>query len=341
MDLSTQYMGLELRNPIILGSSGLTNSVEKIKHAEKCGAGAVVLKSIFEEEVAMEYAEFVDAAKGSSQDGKYFEHDGRISPIEYYHYVAREEKLKKYISLVEESKKAVSIPVIASINCFLKSIEWISYANQLASAGADALELNMFFPPTDFRPSETDPTSIYFKITEEVTQKLSIPTALKISYYFTDLGPMIQRLSNTGIGAIVLFNRYFSPDIDIDTFEITNSFVFSSPSDLSISLRWIAMMAQKVDCDLAASTGVHDGDAVIKQLLAGADAVQVTSCLYKNGVPYLADMLERLENWMSKKRFSHIDSFKGKMSQEKTTDPSIYERMQFMRYFGGEKSRIT
>jgi dihydroorotate dehydrogenase (fumarate) len=150
---------------------------------------------------------------------------------------------------------------------------------------------------------------------------------------------MIQRLSKTGIGAIVLLNRYFSPDIDIDSFEITNSFVFSAPSDLSISLRWIAIMAQKVDCDMAASTGIHNGDAVIKQLLAGADAVQVASCLYKKGVPYLSDMLERLESWMAKKRFSHIDSFKGKMSQEQATDPSIYERMQFMRYFGGEKVR--
>jgi len=341
MDLSTQYLGLELRNPIIMGSSGLTSSVEKIKHAEKCGAGAVVLKSIFEEEVALEYADFLKTTKKLGGDSQYFDYDGHRSPIEYYDYVIREENLKKYITLIEESKKAVAIPVMASINCFLQSVEWMSYAKQLEAAGADALELNMFFPPTDFKQNRADRESIYFKITEEVTKKLSIPTALKISYYFTDLGPMIQRLSQTGIGGLVLFNRYFSPDIDVDKFEMTNSFVFSTPSDLAISLRWIAIMAEKVDCDLVASTGIHDGDAVIKQLLAGANAVQVASCLYKNGAAYLGEMLERLESWMSKKRFSNVDRFKGKLSQAKSTDPSIYERVQFMKYYGGKKNESS
>ena len=341
MDLSTQYLGLELKNPIIVGSSGLTSSVEKVRAAEKAGAAAVVLKSIFEEEVALEYDDFMKTAQGFASDSQYFDYDGRKIPIAYYNYIVREENLKKYVTLVEESKKVVSIPVIASINCFLQSVEWISYAKQLESAGADALELNMFFPPTDFNQNRVDRESIYFKVTQEVTQKLSIPTALKISYYFTDLGPMIQRLSQTGIGGLVLFNRYYSPDIDVEKFETTNSFVFSSPSDLAMSLRWIAIMAEKVDCDLVASTGIHDGDAVIKQLLAGANAVQVASCLYKNGVGYLGGMLDRLENWMSRKRFNTIGSFKGKMSQDKSADPSIYERVQFMRYYGGKKNVMT
>ena len=338
MDLSTQYLGYELKNPIIVGSSGLTSSVEKIKKIEKSGAGAVVLKSIFEEEVAMEYKDFMKTAANFPGDSQVFEYDGRKVPIEYYNYVVREENLKKYVTLIEESKKAVSIPVMASINCFLESVEWMSYAKQLEAAGADALELNMFFPPTDFKKSRVDRESIYFKITEEVTQKLSIPIALKISHYFTDLGPMIQRLSDTGIGGLVLFNRYFSPDIDVDKFEVTNSFVFSTPSDLAMSLRWIAIMAAKVDCDLVASTGIHDGDAVIKQLLAGADAVQVASCLYKNGVAYVGEMLERLESWMTKKRFGNLSHFKGKLSQAKSTVPSIYERVQFMKYYGGKKN---
>ena len=341
MDLSTQYLGLELRNPIIVGSSGLTSSVEKIKNAEKCGAGAVVLKSIFEEEVALEFADFMKTAKDFAADSQYFDYDGRKVPIDYYNYVVREENLKKYVTLIEESKKAVSIPVIASINCFLQSVEWMAYAKQLEAAGADALELNMFFPPTDFKQNRVDRESIYFKVTEQVTQQLSIPTALKISHYFTDLGPMIQRLSQTGIGGLVLFNRYFSPDFDIDKFETTNAFVFSSPSDLAMSLRWIAIMSEKVDCDLAASTGIHDGDAVIKQLLAGADAVQVASCLYQHGVAYLGEMLERLENWMSRKGYKRISGFKGKMSQAKSTDPSIYERVQFMKVYGGKKNVVV
>jgi dihydroorotate dehydrogenase (fumarate) len=147
MDLSTQYLGLELRNPIIVGSSGLTGSVEKVRQAEKHGAGAVVLKSIFEEEVALAYADFMKTAKSVAGESPYFDYDGRKSPIEYYDYVIREENLKKYVSLIEASKKAVSIPVMASINCFLGSVEWISYAKHLEAAGADALELNMFFPP--------------------------------------------------------------------------------------------------------------------------------------------------------------------------------------------------
>lgn len=340
MDLSTEYLGLELKNPIIVGSSGLTSSVEKVKQAEKAGAAAVVLKSIFEEEVALEYADFMKGASRFPSESQVFEYEGRKVPIEYYNYVVREENLKKYVTLVEESKKAVAIPVMASINCFLQSVEWISYAQQLEAAGADALELNMFFPPTDFKQPRDDRESIYFKVTETVTQKLKIPTALKISYYFTDLGAMIQRLSRTGIGGLVLFNRYFSPDIDVDKMEISNSFVFSSPSDLAISLRWIAIMAEKVDCDLAASTGIHDGDAVIKQLLAGATAVQVASCLYKNGVGYVGRMLERLENWMSRERFKWIADFRGKLSQEKSSDPSIYDRVQFMRYYGGKKNTV-
>ena len=161
---------------------------------------------------------------------------------------------------------------------------------------------------------------------------------MKISYYFTDLALMIQKLSNTGINGLVLFNRFFSPDIDINKLEITPSHVFSTPSDLSISLRWIAIMAKKVGCDLAASTGVHDGEAVIKQILAGADAVQVVSYLYKNGVEYLEKLLERLDSWMTARDYKSLSDFKGKLSQDRSADPSVYDRVQFMRYYGGKKN---
>ena len=340
MDLSTQYLGLELKNPIIAGASGLTSSLEKVKTAEKNGAAAVVLKSMYEEEVALEFNRFKTSGEGVTPDGQYFDHNGHLSPIEYYPYVVRDENLKKYVNLIEACKKEVSIPVIASINCFLQSIEWIAYAKQLEAAGADALELNMFFPPTDFNEKRADKESVYFKVTEAVTKKLTIPTALKISHYFTDLGPMIQKLSTTGIAGIVLFNRFFSPDFDIEKMKITNSFVFSTPAELAMSLRWIAIMSQKVECDLAASTGVHDGDAVIKQLLAGASAVQVASCLYKNGMKHIGTMLERLESWMTLHKFKNLNSFRGKLSQDKSVDPSIYERVQFLRYYGGKKGSI-
>jgi dihydroorotate dehydrogenase (fumarate) len=338
MDLSTTYMGLDLKSPIIAGSSGMTSSVDKVKTLEANGAGAVVLKSIFEEEVSNEYADFMKKAKQKFGDPKYFDYEGQRSPIEYYDYVIREENLQKYIALLESCKKAVSIPVMASINCFFYSVEWLSYAVNLEQAGADALELNMFFPPTDFKHTREEKETLYFEITEKVTKAVSIPVALKISPYFTDLGPMIQRLSKTGIHGIVLFNRFFSPDFDIDKMTVKPSFVFSTPAELSLSLRWVAVMANKVDCSLAASTGVHDSPAVIKQLLAGADAVQVASCLYKNGPSYIETLLDGLRQWMKKKNFSDLDDFKGRLSQEQSTDPAIYERAQFMRYFGGKES---
>lgn len=340
MDLTTKYMGLALTSPVIAGSSGMTGSVEKVKALASSGAGAVVLKSIFEEEVINEYADFIQTAKTKYGDPQYFDYAGQRNPIEYYDYVIREENLKKYIELIEGCKTAVAIPVIASINCFFYSVEWLSYAVNLQRAGADALELNMFFPPTDFKHSREEKEALYFKIIEKVTQAVSIPVALKISPYFTDLGPMIQRLSETGIKGLVLFNRFFSPDFDIDKLEVKPSFVFSSPSDLSLSLRWVAVMANKVNCDLAASTGVHDAAAVIKQLLAGAGAVQVASCLYKNGPQYMKVLLDGLETWMTAKRYRKLSEFKGKLSQERSADPAVYERAQFMRYFGGKKNVI-
>ncbi|MCF8052874.1 MAG: dihydroorotate dehydrogenase-like protein [Desulfobacterales bacterium] len=338
MDLSTTYMGLSLKSPIIAGSSGMTSSVDKVKALEAHGAGAVVLKSIFEEEVSYEYADFMKKAKQKFGDPKYFDYEGQRSPIEYYDYVIREENLQKNITLIESCKKAVSIPVMASINCFFYSVEWLSYAVNLEQAGADGLELNMFFPPTDFKHTREEKEALYFEITEKVTEAVSIPVALKISPYFTDLGPMIQRLSKTGVHGIVLFNRFFSPDFDIDKMKVKPSFVFSTPAELALSLRWVAVMANKVDCSLAASTGVHDSTAVIKQLLAGADAVQVASCLYKNGPSYLETLLEGLKQWMEKKKFEDLDDFKGRLSQEQSTDPAVYERAQFMRYFGGKES---
>jgi dihydroorotate dehydrogenase (fumarate) len=338
MDLSTNYMGLKLENPIIAGSSGLTGSVDKVKALAQHGAGAVVLKSIFEEEVRYEYADFIKEFKEVPGAPPFFEHEGRLSPIEYYDYLIREENLKKYIALIEGCKAAVGIPVIASINCFFHSVEWLAYARQIERAGADALELNMFFPPTDFEHSAEEKEALYFKIVERVTQTVTIPVALKISPYFTNLGQMIQRLSKTGVKALVLFNRFFSPDFDIEKMEVRPSFVFSTPADLALPLRWVAVMANKVDCHLAASTGVHDAEAVVKLLLAGADAVQTASSLYRKGPEHLKTLREGLEAWMAGKRFKRLADFKGKLSQAKSTDPAVYERAQFMRYFGGKKN---
>ena len=326
MDISTTYLGLTLPSPVIAGSSGLTGSVDKITAFARHGAGAVVLKSIFEEEI---YFEEEDIIKEAEADGV------NLDQFDYYDFHLKGQKLDRYIKLIEDAKKAVTIPVIASINC-VYSHEWTAFAHQIERAGADALELNMFFLPSDFERTAREQEAAYFEIIEKITSAVSIPVALKISYYFSSLGPMIQRLSRTGVAGLVLFNRFFSPDIDIETFKVKPSFVFSTPAELALSLRWIGIMAQKVDCDLAASTGVHDGPALIKQLLAGAKAVQTVSSLYRKGPAHIETMLSDLKAWMQRHEFASLNDFRGRMSQEAASNPAVYERVQFMRYFGGE-----
>ena len=325
-DLTTQYLGMRLKNPIIAGSSGLSRTVKGVKALAEKGAGAVVLKSIFEEEILFEYE---DILKEAGKEGV------NLDQFDYYDYELKSNKIEKYTHLIAESKNSVDIPVIASINC-VYSHEWTSFAKQLQEAGADALELNMFFLPSEFDRTTEEKERAYFEIIEKVQKEISIPLSLKISYYFSNLGPMIQKLSETGIAGLVLFNRFYSPDFDIEKFEVVPSNVFSNPSDLPISLRWIAIMSERVNCDLAASTGVHDGVALIKQILAGADAVQVVSALYQQGKERIGSMLETLEEWMAQKGFESLSDFRGKMCQAASSNPAAYERMQFMRYFGGE-----
>ncbi len=324
-DFTTEYLGLKLKNPIIAGSSGLSASVKGVKELAENGAGAVVLKSIFEEEIMFEYDDILNQADKKGVN---------LEQFDYYDYQLKSDKIKKYTNLIAESKKSTSIPVIASINC-VYSHEWVSFARQLEEAGADALELNMFFLPSEFDRTTEEKEKAYFQIIEKVQKEIGIPIALKISYYFSNLGPMIQKLSNTGVAGLVLFNRFYSPDFDIDKLEVVSSNVFSNPADLAISLRWIAIMAERVNCDLAASTGVHDGAALIKQILAGADAVQVVSALYQQGKGSIFTMLKTLEQWMEQKGYESLSDFRGKMSQAKSSDPAGYERVQFMRYFGG------
>jgi dihydroorotate dehydrogenase (fumarate) len=326
-NLTTKYMGLTLRNPLIAGSSGMTDNKENILKFEKHGIGAVVLKSLFEEEIIVEK----QSNLGRMGSG------GFLYPemVEFYEYEeGPKESTMEYLDLIRDLKKSSGIPVIASINC-ITARQWTHFPKEMESAGADAIELNLFILPSDMNRSADDNEKIYFQIIDEVVKQVKIPVAVKISYYFSNLATIIKRLSETNISAIVLFNRFYSPDFDVDSFDITSGNVLSSPGDLAISLRWIAIMAERVSCDLAASTGVHDGSAFIKQLLAGAKAVQITSALYKYGPEHIARMLDDLKTWMEKHKFSSIDQFRGKMSQSKSSNPASYERVQFMRYFRG------
>ena len=320
-------LGNDAETPIIVGSSGLTGSVDRIKDLEDNGAGALVLKSIFEKEIAFEFEDLLSRAAPRAYNLEYFD---------YYDYEIKEERTSRYIQLIRESKKPVSIPVIASVNCTY-SHEWAFFGERLETAGADALKLNMFFSPADFGRTSEEKEQVYSDVIEKVRSRASIPIALKISHYFSNLGPMIQRPSNTGISGLVLFNRFYRPDFDIDRLEVISTNVSSTPAELAVPLRWIAIMAGRVNCDLAASTSVHDGKAVIKQILAGAKAVQVVSALCKNGAAYIQDMLGELQNWMIRSEHYALEQFRGAMSQATSSDPAVYERFQFMKHYAGTR----
>lgn len=324
-NLSTSYMGFNLKNPIIVGSSGLTNSVENIIEIEKQGASAVVLKSLFEEQIN----HMINKTMHSDVDNfSYPEAEDYISNY------TQQNDVEIYLNLIKGAKEAVQIPVIASINC-VSSADWVSFATKMQDAGADGLELNIFILPSDPKRDATQNEAVYFDIIDKVKKQVTIPVAIKISSYFSGLANMALKLSWTGINGMVLFNRFFSPDIDIDNFKVTATNVFSHPDELAMSLRWVAMLSSRLHCDIAASTGVHDGAAVIKQLLAGAKAAQISSVLYKNGFEQIPIMLKDIETWMDKHGFETTGDFIGKMSIKEHDNPAAYERVQFMKHFAG------
>jgi len=320
-DLSTTYMGLALRNPIIVGSSGLTNSVQSIENLEQHGAGAVVLKSLFEEQIMIE------------TDTTYAESNLHPEASDYLSYYMREDHLGSYLRLIADAKAAVDIPVIASVCCITAS-SWTRFAEEIQKAGADALELNVLVLPADPKMESDAIEKTYFDIVRQVLKHVSIPVALKVGYFFTDLAGMLQRVSQSGVSGLVMFNRSYQPDIDIDNEVLVPGHPYSSPVDLATSLRWIAIMAGQVRCDLAATTGVHDGAAVIKQLLAGATACQMVSSIYQNKAEVIAKSVSELDDWMNRHHYNTIADFRGKLSQSHVETPAFYERVQFLKHFG-------
>ena len=323
-DLSTSYLGLQLKNPIIVGSSGLTDSVEKVIKLEKMGAAAVVLKSLFEEEIIMEMDE-----KIHSMTNRHF-----VFPeyMDYMEAVDSPNILADYLELITGSKKAVEIPVIASINC-VSSQKWTYFAREIEKAGADALELNLFFLPSDNQRGEKEITDITMEIISKVKLSIRIPVAIKISAFQTNLIRYCEYIDQSGAEGMVLFNRSWLPDIDINQLVISSGFVLSSPSALGNTLRWVSMLSGRMNCDIAASTGVHDGTALIKLLLAGARVCQVVSSLYIHDLPQIGKMTDDLTRWMTTHEFNSIDEFRGRLSQSNSGNPAAWERVQFMKHF--------
>lgn len=320
IDLNITYAGLALKSPVIVSSSGLTGSVERIKKIAQAGAGAVVLKSLFEEQIKHE-------------EGKLSEGSDYPEAADYIRTYARENSLDDYLSLIRGAGEQVDIPVIASINC-VRADEWIDFASSIEDAGADAIELNIYFLPIDKDKDPRTYEKAYLELVSKVKEKTKLPLIVKLGPGFSNITWMVHQLYQRGARAVVLFNRFYAPDINTNDLSFISSEVLSSPADIRNSLRWIGIVSSQVEeIDLAASTGVHSGLAVVKQILAGAKAVQICSVLYRNGIDYIHDMITEMKKWMEKHGYTSPDDFRGKMNYNSLRDPSVYERAQFMKHF--------
>lgn len=325
-NLETSYMGLKLKNPIVVASSGLTNSVEKIKSLEQAGAAAVVLKSLFEEQINSEVSHLIN----KDPQNLYPEAE------DYIWNYTRNNSVTAHLELLKEVKKQVSIPIIASINC-VTAKEWVVFAKDFEKAGADALELNLFVVPTNRSQSGAEIEKLYIDVLTQVKKQVNIPVSVKIGFYFSNLIEMVEKLMAHGASAVTMFNRFYEPDINLEKLELSASEVFSSPADIRRTLRWVGLVSAALPkVEIAASTGIHDGQAVAKQLLAGAQVTQLCSVIYIEGSQVINGILTDLEAFMDKWNFETIDAFRGRLSYAKIEDPMLYERSQFMKYFSSK-----
>lgn len=319
-DLKTTFAGLSLRNPIIISSSGLTNSVGKNKKLAEDGAGAIVLKSLFEEQILMEAEQLKDPAVYPESS-------------DYLEEYIREHKLSEYLKLIKESKKVCPIPIIASINCYTDS-EWIEFASQIEDAGADALEINILALQTDVQYTYGSFEQRHIDILRHIKQTIKIPVIMKLGDNLTNPIALIDQLHANGAAAVVLFNRFYQPDINIEKMEHTSGEIFSNSSDLSNTLRWIGIASSEVTkIDYAASGGVANPEAVVKAILAGASVVEISSAIYQNTNMFIGQATRFLSAWMDRKGFERISQFKGKLNAKDIKGINMFERTQFLKYF--------
>jgi dihydroorotate dehydrogenase (fumarate) len=324
VNLETTYLGLKLKNPLVAASSGLTGSKAKIAELEKAGVGAIVLKSVFEEQINNEVTGLL------MQDSQNTDHPEAQDYILNY---TRHNTVTKHISLIREVKESVSIPVIASINCISAS-EWTSFARDFQEAGADALELNIFYLPVDLNEESGIIEQLYTNVLKKVRSEVSIPVSVKIGLYHSNIPAIVNKLKAVGAKGVVMFNRFYEPDIDLKKLEIISSDVLSHPGEMRHTLRWVGLVSSLIpDIDIAASTGIHDGQAVVKQLLAGAQVTQLCSSLYIKGTGLIPSIISEIGEFMNRWNFRKIEDFRGRLSYKKIADPLIYERSQFMKYF--------
>ncbi|HPE87227.1 MAG: dihydroorotate dehydrogenase-like protein [Bacteroidales bacterium] len=319
-DLSTNYMGIPLENPIVIGANGLTKNIKFLKKLEQAGAAAVVYKSLFEEQITYERIQLAEQlqeyAERNAEMGQLYptlEHAGTNEHIHELKYVLKNTRL----------------PIIASLNA-LEDDTWVEYAKKMAETGVKGLELNFYEAPVDFEKNETDILLCQLETLKKVKQAVNIPISVKISPFYGNLLRSIKLFSDHGADAIVLFNRLFQPDIDIDKIALSAPNLFSAGNEYRLPLRFAGLLYKKIDAQIVANSGIYEGEDVVKLLLAGANAVQVVSALYMHGAGQITTMLEDMKYWMEHNNFSKIDDFRGKLSKANIKDPFAYKRAQYV-----------
>ncbi len=323
MDLSTQYLGFKLKNPLVVSASPLSENIDNIKQMEDAGASAVVLYSLFEEQLEEEQKELhfhtTEGTETFAEALSYFpkSEDYRTGPAEY-------------LDLIYRAKIATRMPIIASLNGY--SIGgWTNFASMIGEAGADALELNIYYIPSNLEMTGEEVEQEYVNILEQVKERVRIPVAVKLSPYFSNLANMAQRLDKAGADALVLFNRFYQPDIDLKSLDVTPNIVLSKSYDMRLPLRWIALLKGKIKANLAATSGIHTGWDVLKLMMAGADVAQLNSILLKKGIGEIASIEATMKQWMEENEYESVKQMQGSMSAMNMPNPAKFERVQYMK----------
>lgn len=324
-------MGLDLNSPLVVSANPLSEKLDNILAMEDAGAGAVVLFSLFEEQIRQEANKMEQVYRTTSH--VFAEAADFFPNLENYSVGT-----SQYLEIIRQAKERVDIPIIASLNGITPE-GWTEYALEMEQAGADGLEINVYFIPADIQLTAQEVEQRYLDIVQMIRKTVKIPIAVKLNPYFSSMGNMAHRLDLAGADALVLFNRFYQPDFDIDELKVLPNLELSHPAEIRLPLLWIAVLYGRVPVSLAATTGVHGAKEMIKYLLAGADVAMCASALYKHGIPWIKGMLEDLRIYMQEQRFSSVEAFKGAMSQQHISDPSAFERSNYIQILEGKKWR--
>ncbi len=324
MDITTTYLGLNLRSPLIIGAAApLSEDLDTLKALEDAGAAAIVLHSVFEEQIhqdALELHHHLEYGTHSFAEALTY-----FPEPDYFHVDA-----ELYLEHIRQAKASLEIPVIASLNGSSLG-GWVSYAHQIQAAGADALELNLYWIPTDLNCSGAEVEEQYLEVVRRVKAQVTLPLAVKISPFFSSTANMAKRLTEAGANGLVLFNRFYQPDIDIETLDVRPSLLLSTPQDLRLPMHWIGILYGQIAADLAATSGIHNAQDVVRLMMAGASAVQIVSVLLRHNIGHLRSIETELIDWLTEHEYESVTQLRGTMSQRNCPNPSQFERVQYMK----------